>query len=151
MASPEKVSYMEVEETITQPFRQELLGTAGTAESIAAPGRVRYPALDGLRGVAILMVMACHYAMQIPGKGPFAGGVRGVALKGWVGVDLFFVLSGFLITGILYDAKGQENYFRNFYARRTLRIFPLGWEPLEQRMLQHGPHAPIRVHVIIYK
>jgi peptidoglycan/LPS O-acetylase OafA/YrhL len=89
------------------------------------------PALDGLRGVAILMVMAFHlYGLVYVLDGRWHRGAvdlwvgRGFGI-GWVGVDLFFVLSGFLITGILLDAKGTTTYFRSFYARRVLRIFPL--------------------------
>lgn len=87
----------------------------------------RLPVLDGLRGVAILLVLVLHFTMYggPPGEAGIDGFVHRFALAGWVGVDLFFVLSGFLITGILYDAKGGERYFRNFYARRILRIFPL--------------------------
>lgn len=73
-----------------------------------------YPALDGLRAVAVLMVFCTHYLNQ----------VRAINW-GWTGVDLFFVLSGFLITGILYDTRHIQHRFRNFYVRRTLRIFPL--------------------------
>src|SRR3954469_3281007 len=92
-----------------------------------APIRVtgHLPGLDGLRGVAILLVMAVHF---VGGATPHTGAER-LAVKvgsfGVLGVDLFFVLSGFLITGLLLDAKGAPHYFRNFYARRTLRIFPL--------------------------
>ncbi len=103
-----------------------LLGSSGPTEAIAAPGRRQLPALDGLRGFAILIVLVYHYLILLPTTNPWlAGFVIAVASKGYVGVDLFFVLSGFLITGILYDSKGQNHYFRNFYARRFLRIFPL--------------------------
>ena len=76
--------------------------------------------LDGLRGIAILMVMV-HRFWPRTGVGLGAD----VAGAGWIGVDLFFVISGFLIAGILLDTKNDEGYFRKFYARRMLRIFPL--------------------------
>jgi len=87
----------------------------------------RNPMLDGVRGLGILLVLVYHL-------GIFAGldgrpGLDLLLTKAtgplWVGVDLFFVLSGFLITGILYDAKGSPLYFRSFYGRRVLRIFPM--------------------------
>lgn len=74
-----------------------------------------YVALDGLRAVAVLMVFCQHY-------GAAKGWIFG---WGWAGVDVFFVLSGFLITGILYDSQNRQHRYRDFYARRTLRIFPL--------------------------
>jgi len=73
------------------------------------PGK-HLPVLDGLRGLAVSLVLAFHF----------------FSLNfGWLGVDLFFILSGFLITGILIDSKEHPSYFKNFYAKRTLRIFPL--------------------------
>ena len=82
------------------------------------------PALDGIRGIAIILVLLHHFTIfdPITSVGAWMGFV---ALLGWSGVDLFFVLSGFLITGILIDARGSDRYFTSFYARRTLRIFPL--------------------------
>jgi peptidoglycan/LPS O-acetylase OafA/YrhL len=74
------------------------------------PSRHYYPALDGMRALAAVLVFLFHY-LQLP--------------YGWAGVDLFFVLSGFLITGILYDGREGEHRFRNFYMRRVFRIFPL--------------------------
>ena len=76
--------------------------------------RSYYPALDGLRGFAILGVLLQHNFSFLP-----------VPKFGWVGVDLFFVLSGFLITDILLKTKEQKNFLSNFYTRRVLRIFPL--------------------------
>lgn len=86
------------------------------------------PALDGLRGIAIILVLFHHLTIYRPTRG-LDEWIAAVPLIGWTGVDLFFVLSGFLITGILIDARGStgsgRRYFTSFYARRTLRIFPL--------------------------
>jgi peptidoglycan/LPS O-acetylase OafA/YrhL len=81
--------------------------------------------LDGVRGIAVLLVMAFHFCSRLSLENPFQHAARGVFDIGWTGVDLFFVLSGFLITGILTDSRGNENYFKSFYIRRALRIFPL--------------------------
>lgn len=72
------------------------------------------PFLDGFRGLAILLVLLYHCFIDFT-----------LAKFGWIGVDIFFVLSGFLITGILIDTKEKPNYFKNFFIRRALRIFPL--------------------------
>ena len=82
------------------------------------------PVLDGVRGLAIALVIAFH-CVSITAVAK-ADWLFTIPLScGWTGVDLFFVLSGFLITGILLDTRGSARYFRSFYARRVLRIFPL--------------------------
>lgn len=82
------------------------------------------PVLDGFRGLAILGVVIFHTTI-LRATAPIDDWYFKFGRSLWIGVDLFFVLSGFLITGILYGSKSGKNYFRNFYARRTLRIFPL--------------------------
>jgi peptidoglycan/LPS O-acetylase OafA/YrhL len=87
----------------------------------------RVPVLDGLRGVAIGVVLVSHltiYGFDRPSAGLEFWLFR-IAQAGWIGVDLFFVLSGFLITGILRRARGTSRYFVTFYMRRALRILPL--------------------------
>ena len=83
--------------------------------------REKIPQLDALRGIAILLVIA-HNATLHYGTTSY---LHPLFDRGWMGVDLFFVLSGFLISGILLDTKETPNYFKNFYARRVLRIWPL--------------------------
>lgn len=87
------------------------------------PGRM--PMLDGLRGVAIALVLAHNFSTDaLPPT--LAGKVIGASLSvGWIGVQLFFVLSGFLITRILLQTQAAPNYYRAFFGRRVLRIFPL--------------------------
>jgi len=93
--------------------------------------RRRMPELDSLRGIAILMVLFYHGFYWSTGpQGP--QGLSGlsryfveITRAGTLGVNLFFVLSGFLITGILWQSKPDPHYFRNFYTRRALRILPV--------------------------
>tara|TARA_Y100000589_G_scaffold309434_1_gene326956 strand:- start:271 stop:1632 length:1362 start_codon:yes stop_codon:yes gene_type:complete len=95
-------------------------GTALTQTSL----RRHIPVLDGIRGLAILMVLF-HHGADMSSAGLFDDIALWGLHFGGRGVDLFFVLSGFLITGIIADTKGQKGYFISFYARRILRIFPL--------------------------
>ena len=100
------------------------------------------PALDGVRGLAILMVLILHFlGNQVPTNDIERLIVR-ISGYGALGVDLFFVLSGFLITGILYDSKNGPHYFKNFYMRRLLRIFPLYYGTLAIIFLLL-PHIPM--------
>jgi peptidoglycan/LPS O-acetylase OafA/YrhL len=78
------------------------------------------PELQGLRGLAVLAVFFYHCHPRLEGTWVYYA-----SLWGWAGVNLFFVLSGFLITSILLEAREKPRYFRNFYGRRALRIWPV--------------------------
>jgi len=103
----------------------------------------KIPQLDAVRGIAILLVII-HNTGSFPSLhlGP-------ISAHGWMGVDLFFVLSGFLITGILLDAKQSDGYFKNFYARRCLRIWPLYYSLLVFMWVFLPLLRPSDTHIII--
>ncbi len=103
-----------------------------TAPKADLPSGRRIPVLDGIRGIAVLMVMAFHFCTYSVTTGSILWErvYSTTAGMGWAGVDLFFVLSGFLITGILFDSRSDPHYFKVFYGRRTVRIFPLYYASL---------------------
>lgn len=120
--------------------------TAGFTMSRRISSKVTYPALDGLRAVAVTLVFMEHFGGGSHG-GRFLDSFNRVRIFGSAGVSLFFVLSGFLITGILYDTLQNKHYFKSFYARRSLRIFPIFYlvmtlvlilTPILQYPLQRG-------------
>jgi peptidoglycan/LPS O-acetylase OafA/YrhL len=83
------------------------------------------PALDGVRGVAVLTVFIYHYGGGAQSTNSLLHAIGETNKLGWAGVTLFFVLSGFLITGILWKSIGTLHWWRTFFVRRCLRIFPL--------------------------
>ena len=102
------------------------MSTPSTSQAPSLRGRGHIPALDGIRGIAVLLVLAGHNLRFPPG---------------WVGVDLFFVLSGFLITRILLETRESPQYFKAFYLRRFLRIFPAYYLTVHVVLLLAGANA----------
>jgi peptidoglycan/LPS O-acetylase OafA/YrhL len=90
-----------------------------------SPAKGHIPALDGIRGLAILGILCVHFFASFTPRNGLETLLRNGSGFGTLGIDLFFMLSGFLITGILLDTKTDNNSLRNFWIRRFLRIFPL--------------------------
>jgi peptidoglycan/LPS O-acetylase OafA/YrhL len=88
------------------------------------------PALNGVRAIAVLLVLAHNFLLIKHPTDLSTGLLVAVLDRGWIGVQLFFVLSGFLITGILLDTRDAPNHFHSFYVRRALRILPLYYAAL---------------------
>jgi len=102
---------------------------------MAEPSQRYVPALDGLRGIAILIVVAHNSTLNEAHASIVAKLWTGFTDAGWIGVQLFFVLSGYLITGLLLDGRDRPHALRTFYVRRSLRIFPLYYVVMIARVL----------------
>ena len=116
----------------TRPTSDQLNDTSAhaVAAKIWTPG-AHCVELDGVRGMAILLVTLYRFMKEVDADAhPILAFASRCAPLGERGVDLFFVLSGFLITGILLHTKSRDGYFRNFFVRRSLRIFPLYFSAL---------------------
>jgi peptidoglycan/LPS O-acetylase OafA/YrhL len=101
--------------------------SAGVGESREPLVRPYMPELDTLRGIAVLMVVLYHelyWGIDSSVFPPMKPQIMALAWVGRLGVDLFFVLSGFLITGVLMNSRARQDYYRRFYTRRALRILP---------------------------
>src|SRR5262249_12564194 len=96
---------------LSAPEARPVAAEATGGASARATGR-HLPALDGVRGLAILMVLLFHFVGQTTATDRLEAALTRVLGYGLLGVDLFFVLSGFLITGILYESCADESYFR---------------------------------------
>ena len=117
------------EQVLEIPEREwpETQRSGGPKEGQAPLVRPFMPELDALRGIAVLMVVLYHglyWGMDLDVFPPVKRQVLTLAWTGRLGVDLFFVLSGFLITGVLMNARARPDYYRRFYIRRALRILP---------------------------
>ncbi|HMS17609.1 MAG TPA: acyltransferase [Planctomycetota bacterium] len=99
--------------------------SATTAQEGPLPLGARYPALDGVRGLAVCLLLLAHLLVLKPADGATANVVASTIRMSWICIDIFFCLSAFLITGILLQTRDSKDYFRSFYGRRFLRIFPL--------------------------
>jgi peptidoglycan/LPS O-acetylase OafA/YrhL len=129
MGNPERAinSYAATESLRVVAAHSAVAQSAASPRSRKSLQTNRIHELDGLRAIAILLVIGCHYHW-------FAARVWGLPKFGWIGVDIFFVLSGYLITTILLRLKGTSRPFRHFYKRRCLRILP----PLALSLLAIG-------------
>lgn len=122
------------------PMPPELLQSSPGRSSLDWSKRI--PALDGLRGIAILLVLLRHGFFGMESSSPLVNRLLAIGQLSWSGVDLFFVLSGFLIGGILLDNRSSTRYYTTFYARRAYRILPL-YLVITTLFLLH--HIPFRI------